>query len=116
VALAAEADENARRLRVNGMKYIRLKWNHTNPDEPVWIFSELDHAGKEVRKIECFRNGFCDVATASGSSGSAALISMPLPELSVLARDPQIRGVEITSEEFEHVWTTRKFSGPEEAL
>jgi len=37
------------------MKYVRLKWNHTNPDEPVWLFSELDDRGKEVRKIECFR-------------------------------------------------------------
>jgi hypothetical protein len=92
------------------MKYIRLKWNHTNPDEPVWIFSELDVNGREVRKIECFRNGFCDVATATGSSGTAALMTMPLPDLSVLAkRDPEFEPVVITREEFEEVWATRLY-------
>jgi len=92
------------------MKYIRLKWNHTNPDEPVWIFSELDDADKEIRKIECFRNGFCDVATASGSSGTAALMTLPLPDLKALARrDPEFEPQEITKEEFEQVWTKRVF-------
>ncbi len=96
------------------MKYVRLKWNHTNPDEPVWLFSELDERGKEVRKIECFRNGFCDVATASGSSGTAALMTLPLPDLTQLAkRDPEFTPVEITQDEFEHVWSTRRFTGAE---
>ena len=92
------------------MKYIRLKWNHTNPDEPVWLFSEVDADGKEVRKIECFQNGFCDVATATGSSGTAALMTMPLPDLSLLAkRDPEFVPVEISKEEFEDVWMKRQF-------
>jgi len=92
------------------MKYIRLKWNHTNPDEPVWIFSEIDSDGREVRKIECFRNGFCDVATATGSSGTAALMTMPMPDLLALSRrDPEFEPEEITREQFEEVWTTRKF-------
>jgi hypothetical protein len=95
------------------MKYIRLKWNHTNPDEPVWIFSELDETGKEVRKIECFRNGFCDIANAKASSGTAKLTTLPLPPLSVLTRDPEFRGVEISKDEFEQVWTTRQFAAPE---
>ncbi len=94
------------------MKYIRLKWNHTNPDEPVWIFSELDPEGREIRKIECFRNGFCDIATASGSSGSTALMSMPLPDLRVLARDPEFTPVEISKEQFDEVWTHRRFIAP----
>ncbi len=95
------------------MKYIRLKWNHTNPDEPVYIFSELDETGKEIRKIECFRNGFCDIADADRRSGTASLTTLPLPDLKVLTRDPEFKGTEITSEEFEHVWTTRKYSAPE---
>jgi hypothetical protein len=96
------------------MKYIRLKWNHENPDEPVWIFSELDPRGREVRKIECFRNGFCDIATAAGSSGTAALISMPLPDLKALAaRDPEFTPVEISQEQFEEVWEHRRFHAGE---
>jgi uncharacterized protein with ParB-like and HNH nuclease domain len=95
------------------MKYIRLKWNHTNPDEPVYIFSELDDTGKEIRKIECFRNGFCDIAAVNVRSGTAALTTLPLPDLSVLTRDPEFRGVEISPDEFEQVWSTRKYSAPE---
>jgi hypothetical protein len=95
------------------MKYIRLKWDHSNPDEPVYIFSELDDTGKEVRKIECFRNGFCDIATAGLSSGTAKLTTLPLPPLSELTRDPEFRGTEIPRAEFEKVWTTRQYSAPE---
>jgi hypothetical protein len=92
------------------MKYIRLKWNHTNPDEPVWIFSEVDSNGKEVRKIECFPNGFCDVANATVSSGSARLMTLPLPDLRQLARrDPEFIPVEITPQEFEEVWVNRRY-------
>ncbi len=93
------------------MKYVRLKWKHENPDEPVYIFSELDEAGQEVRKIECFRNGFCDVATALGSSsGSTALMTLPLPDLNVLAkRDPEFEPVDITKEEFDEVWSKRVY-------
>ena len=92
------------------MKYVRLKWNHTNPDEPVWIFSELDSDGKEVRKIECFRNGFCDIAAAGASSGTAALMTLPLPDLSALARrDPEFIPLVITKEEFEEVWEKRRY-------
>jgi hypothetical protein len=92
------------------MKYIRLKWNHSNPDEPVWIFSELDDKGKEIRKIECFRNGFCDVATEKSSSGTASVMTLPLPDLSQLSRrDPEFTPVEISQEEFENVWHTRQF-------
>jgi len=92
------------------MKYIRLKWNHTNPDEPVWLFSEVDADGKEVRKIECFRNGFCDVANDKVSSGTARTHDPAATRLSALARrDPEFVPVEITKEEFEEVWTKRQF-------
>ncbi len=95
------------------MKYIRLKWNHSNPDEPVWLFSELNSEGREVRKIECFQNGFCDIATVGLSSGTATLITLPLPDLRALARrDPEFVPLEISQEEFEQVWSTRRFFSP----
>ncbi len=91
------------------MKYIRVKWNHTNPDEPIWLFSELDAEGLELRKLECFRNGFCDFAATNASSGTTKLNTAPLPDLSKLARDPEFEPAEITKEEFEEVWTKRQF-------
>jgi len=91
------------------MKYIRVKWKHTNPDEPVWLFSEIDETGRELRKVECFKNGFCDFATESESTGSTVLSSGPLPEIAVIARDPEFEPVEIPKEEFEKVWKKRRF-------
>ena len=68
-------------------------------------------------KIECFRNGFCDIADGARRSGTAALTSMPLPDLKVLTRDPEFKGVEISQDEFEEVWTTRQYHPSEpEAL
>ncbi len=91
------------------MKYIRVKWNHTNPDEPVWLFSELEEDGTEVRKIECFKNGFCDFAKPGESSGTTKLSTQPLPQLEVLAKDAEFEPVEITKEEFETVWVKRRY-------
>ena len=91
------------------MKYIRVKWNHANPDEPIWLFSEVDTDGAEVRKLECFRNGFCDFATANINSGTTKLSTQPLPELDKIARDPEFQPTEITKQEFEDVWLKRRF-------
>ena len=91
------------------MKYIRVKWKHTNPDEPVWFFSEVNADGTELRKIECFHNGFCDIAGREASSGSAHLSIQNLPNLSELAKDPEFEVIEITKKEFEEVWVKRQF-------
>ena len=91
------------------MKYIRVRWNHTNPDEPVWIFSELEEDGQEIRKLECFKNGFCDFASPKEHSGHTKLNTARLPDLSVLARDPEFVPVEITEKEFEDVWKSRRY-------
>ena len=39
------------------MDYVLLEWNHDEDDEPYLIYSELDDARYEKRKIEFFRNG-----------------------------------------------------------
>jgi hypothetical protein len=91
------------------MKYIRIRWKHTNPDEPVWLFSELDADGTELRKLECFQNGFCDFASPERSSGSTKLSTQPLPDMQVIARDPEFEPQEITKKEFEDFWLKRRF-------
>jgi len=92
------------------MKYIRVKWKHSNPDEPVYLFSELSPNGVEMRKLECFRNGFCDFATTDASTGNAKLSTQPLPPLDKIAKDPEFEPVEITKEEFEDVWKKRRYT------
>src|SRR5258705_13531981 len=39
------------------MQYIRVRWKHALPDEPVELLSELDSESWEVRKVEVFRDG-----------------------------------------------------------
>ena len=91
------------------MKYLRVKWTHTNPDEPVWLFSELDEQGRELRKLECFRSGFCDYATPTESTGNTSLNARPISALTGSAHDPEFLPVEISQEEFEKVWKKRQF-------
>ena len=39
------------------MQYVLVEWEHDLEDEPYRIYSELDEARMEVRKMEFFRNG-----------------------------------------------------------
>ncbi len=39
------------------MKYIKVKWLHSHPDEPVLLYSELDKDRWETRKVEVFADG-----------------------------------------------------------
>jgi len=39
------------------MTYFKCKWNHTFPDEPIMLHSELDDQRWERRKVETFRDG-----------------------------------------------------------
>ena len=91
------------------MKYIQLRWRHANPDEPVWIFSEIEEDGREVRKLECFKNGFCDFASREEATGTTKLRTQQLPEMRELGRDREFEPREITKEEFEEVWRTRHY-------
>ena len=34
------------------MRYILLEWKHESEDDPILIYSEVDDANYEIRKIE----------------------------------------------------------------
>jgi len=89
------------------MTYMRVKWKHSLPTEPVLLYSELDGARWELRKIEVFADGRRDFATASEATGGTRLSKEPLPTLDEIARDPQFEPTEITRAEFEEVWANR---------
>ena len=89
------------------MKYIRVKWIHGNTDEPVWLYSELDDASWETRKVEVFADGFVGFASDGNEVGGAALGLTPIPSIAVIAADPQFLPTEITPEEFEAIWNQR---------
>jgi hypothetical protein len=90
------------------VKYILVKWKHSFPGEPIWLYSELDNAYWEVRKVEVFRDGSRGYASATESRGTTRLGEEPVPSLENIATDPQFEPIEITREEFEQVWSKRK--------
>jgi len=89
------------------MTYIRVAWIHQHADEPVVLYGELDAQRFEVRKIEVFRDGSIGYANAEESTHGTRLGWEPVPELDVIARDPEFSPGEITHEEFEVLWRDR---------
>ena len=90
------------------MKYICVKWNHSFPDEPIWLYSELDDNRWEVRKVDVYGDGHQGYASEDESDESTELSEEPIPPLAEIASDSQFEPVEITQEEFEEVWAKRK--------
>lgn len=89
------------------MKYIKVKWKHNNPVDPVWLYSELDDACWELRKVEVFADGSCGFAGEGSEVGGSALGLEPIPPLSEIAADAQFVPAEIEAEEFEQIWKQR---------
>jgi Domain of unknown function (DUF6881) len=87
--------------------YIRVRWLHGFPDEPVDLWSELDRARFETRKLEFFRDGTVGFASAAESAHGTELGSIPVPSLEEIATDPQFLTKEISQAAFERRWKTR---------
>ena len=92
------------------MEYIKVKWIHIHPDEPILLYSEIDADGWEVRKLEVFadgRVGFADPTEATAPTNTK-LSHEPMPSLIEIASDPQFQPTHITPEEFDGLWARRK--------
>ena len=94
------------------MNYIKVKWNHSLPDEPVWLYSEIDNERWEMRKVEVFPDGKMGFADKHRSSGTTELGEEPLPELADIAADPQFEPLEITQPEFDALWQSATTDAP----
>jgi hypothetical protein len=90
------------------MKYVKVKWIHSHPDEPVWLYSELNDDLWETRKVEVFPDGTQGYANQSEEVGTTKLAIEPFPSLDEIASDPQFLPEEITCEEFDSVWAQRR--------
>lgn len=95
----------------DAMKYIDVRWLHSNVSEPVRLVSELDDERFETRKLEFFRRGVVGLASSSASAGGTRLGKSPVPSLEDVNADPQFRGVEMEASQFEALW--RRYSSPE---
>ena len=86
------------------MQYIKVKWIHSFPDEPMWLYSEIDDDRWEIRKVYVFPNGTCEYAGPNGNRGSTKLGIEPVPPLEEIASDPEFLPEEIPAEQFETIW------------
>ena len=87
------------------MKYIRVNWRHSEPNEPIILFSELDDSLWETRKVEVFSDGHCGFASETDSNGETRLGIEPLPAFEDIASDPQFELIEISKHDFEETWS-----------
>lgn len=90
------------------MSYIKVKWLHQNPDEPTVLYSELDEARWEKRKIDLFADGTACIATEEDSFGGPGLSTLAIPPLQEIAADPQFQPEEISEAEFVEAWNIAK--------
>ena len=90
------------------MKYICVKWKHSNLDDPILLYSEIDEQRMETRKIEIFADDSQGYASIVESIGTTRLGELPVPELIEISGDPQFEPAEIAKEEFERLWERRK--------
>ena len=90
------------------MRYIKVRWVHDHPREPVWLFSELDDGRWETRKVEIFTDGSKGFASKEEDMGATLLGERPVPVLNQIASDPQFMPEEISREEFEEIWRARR--------
>jgi hypothetical protein len=79
-------------------RYLQIKWIHSNPHEPVEFFYELENGQWASRSIQLFADG-------SSSSATYGMKEAQIPALEEINLDPQLRGSEITEEEFDAVWS-----------
>ena len=90
------------------MHYIKVFWKHGDSDFPILLYSELDDARWEIRKVEVFGNGSLEYAGPSGSNGTTMLGLAPVPSLAEIAANPEFEPTEITKEEFEEKWSAAR--------
>lgn len=61
------------------MEYVLAEWEHGLDDEPYLIYSELDAARREIRRVEFYRNGI--TFSYGGERGNEGTLSPdPFPE------------------------------------
>lgn len=86
------------------MNYLKVQWKHASPNDPILLYSELDDARWEVRKVEVFPDGRMGYAGSNSAFGGTRLGKVPVPSLAEIAADPEFAPAVISRAEFEAIW------------
>lgn len=67
----------------NTMEYIKVRWIHDHEDEPILLYSELDHDRFELRKVEVYEDGSAgwassEVGISSNYNADIQVYKVPL--------------------------------------
>jgi hypothetical protein len=84
--------------------YLKVRWRHQYPDEPVLLLSELDANRYEIRKVEVFADGTKGYASEQSSVHGTQLGEVPVPTEEEISTDPQFFIEAVTADEFERLW------------
>ncbi|WP_093010405.1 DUF6881 domain-containing protein [Sphingobium sp. YR768] len=84
--------------------YLRVRWLHSLPDEPIDLWSELNADREETRKIEIWRDGRVGYASYESEVGGTRLGEGPLPAVAEIALDPEFQPQEISADDFNRCW------------
>lgn len=84
--------------------YIDVAWVHHFPSEPVRLVSELDSEGRELRKLEFFRDGLVGFADRESEVRGTRLSETPLPSVAQINEDSQFIARNTSAEQFESLW------------
>jgi hypothetical protein len=90
---------------VTDRSYLRVRWNHSSPDDPVDLWSELTSDRQEIRKVEIWANGQIGYAGPHGDHGGTRIGEEALPTFDEIAADPQFRPQVVSAAAFEDCWT-----------
>ncbi len=86
------------------MRYILLEWKHESEDDPILIYSEVDDANYEIRKIEVYRNGVALRYDENTEFVSNRLSDVSFPENISEINDNEFFAKNIDLELFENKW------------
>lgn len=93
------------------MVYLRVKWIHDMPDEPVFLYSEINERRQEVRKVHVFRDGRLEYASEDHSTETTFLGLEPIPSLVEIDSSPEFEPAICSRADFEELWSRAQQGG-----
>jgi hypothetical protein len=91
------------------MTYLVVRWKAAQADEPCIMYSELDDARMQRRKLDIFPDGRWGYADEHEEVGSETILGeAATPSVDEINADPAFEAAETTREEFEKLWAVRR--------
>lgn len=90
-------------------EYIKCYWKYIEDDTPVLLFYEVDLENERyaTRMIEIY---FDQSVNSSDGEGFDFVTEAPVPTIKEINQEPEFYAMIITSNEFERVYHTKKYS------